>query len=136
MRILGHGIDLADITQMDRLLRCFGNAAIERQFTEREISGAPPPGWLRATYFASRFAAKEAVLKALGVGFATGVAFTDVEVSCIRDGAPRVELSREAAAAAERMGIGWWILSLSHAGGIAVASVIAVDTDPAATPNS
>lgn len=75
MQILGHGIDLANIAQMDRLLRSFGDAAIERQFTEREISGAPTHGLARATYFASCFATKEAVLKALGAGFAGGRCF-------------------------------------------------------------
>lgn len=134
MQIIGHGIDLADIGRMGRLLTRFGDAALERRFTERERRDAPARARARASYFASRFAAKEAVLKALGTGFARGVAFTDVEVARAPSGAPRVRLGGEAAAVADRMGVRGWILSLSHAAGVAVASAIAVDIDPAAEP--
>ena len=135
MQIIGHGIDLADIGRMGRLLARFGDAALERQFTERERDDAPAHGRARASYFAGRFAAKEAVLKALGTGFARGVAFTDVQVLCSPGGAPRVTLGGQAAAVADQMGIRAWILSLSHSGDVAVASAIAVDADPAAKPH-
>jgi len=134
MRILGHGIDLTDVSRMERLLARFGSAALERQFTELERREAPGSGRARASYFAGRFAAKEAVLKALGTGFARGVAFTDVEVARAPGGAPRVKLRGQAAAVADRIGIQGWILSLSHAAGVAIASAIAVDTDPATKP--
>ena len=136
MRILGHGIDLTDIGRMERLLARFGDAALERQFTGLERRAAPARGRARASYFAGRFAAKEAVLKALGTGFARGVAFTDVEVVRAPGGAPHVTLGGKAAAVADQMGVQGWILSLSHAAGVAIASAIAVDTDPAAKPAS
>jgi len=130
MRILGHGIDIADVRRMRMLIDRFADMAIERQFTDREKDEAPSrAAW--ADYFAGRFAMKEAVLKALGVGFSGGVAFTDVEILPCRGGAPRVKLSGHAGAVAAKLGIRGWRLSISHAAGIAVASAIAIDEDAA-----
>ena len=134
MQILGHGIDLADVNRMDQLLACFGGDAVERQFTDRERAEAPPGGARRATYFAGRFAAKEAVLKALGVGFARGVAFTDVEVIRSPGSAPQVMLRGQAAILANRRGVRGWMISISHSGAVAIASAIAIDMDCRASP--
>ena len=114
---------------MGRLLTRFGDAAVERQFTDRERAEAPSAGPRRAAYFAARFAAKEAVMKALGIGFARGVAFADVEVTLPHGGAPLVVLRGEAATVAARLGIRGWMLSISRGGGVAVASAIAVDAE-------
>lgn len=74
-------------------------------------------------HFAARFAAKEAVMKALGTGWSQGVAFRDIVVVRAGDGPPTVALSGEAgrrvAAAGGRMSI-----SLSHAAGTAIAFAV------------
>ncbi|MGA1708444.1 MAG: holo-ACP synthase [Phycisphaerales bacterium] len=80
-----------------------------------EPSGSPRGG----------FAAKEAVLKALGTGWRGGIAWTDVEVVKEPSGRPGVALFGEALATATRLGVGRWHLSLSHAGGFSVASAVA-----------
>ncbi|MEO8603302.1 MAG: holo-ACP synthase [bacterium] len=77
-----------------------------------------------AESFAARFAAKEAVMKALGTGYAKGVWWRDIEV--VRTGGPpRIVLHGGAAARAATMGITRWHLSLTHTAGQALAHVIA-----------
>jgi len=84
-------------------------------------------------HFAARFAAKEAVMKALGTGWGSGVDFRDIVVARGPDGAPSVELKGEAArrVAAAR---GRFHLSLSHAGDNAVAFAV-LETLPEAGPD-
>lgn len=82
----------------------------------------------RIERLAGRFAAKEAVLKALGTGFGAGVAFTDVVIRRKLGAAPEVQLTGGAAKAAEVLGVTDWRLSISHAGGLAMASVLALGT--------
>jgi len=74
-------------------------------------------------HFAARFAAKEAVMKALGTGWAQGVDFRDIVVVRDADGPPRLDLRGGAGQAAGALG-GRASLSLSHAGGLAVAFVV------------
>lgn len=73
-----------------------------------------------------RFAAKEAALKALGTGWRSGIAWTDVEVTRQPSGEPGIQLHGEAAAIADRQGLRTWTISLSHAGAYSIASVIAL----------
>lgn len=81
--------------------------------------------------YAVRFAAKEAVLKALGVGLGAA-AFRDIEV--VRDpesGAPSILLHGGAAALAAERGVGSWLVSLSHSRTVAQAVVVALGAEPA-----
>jgi holo-[acyl-carrier protein] synthase len=73
-----------------------------------------------------RFAAKEAVLKAVGTGLRRRMRWTDVEVVREPTGRPTVRLHGEVAAAAHRLGVRSIEVSLSHAAGIAIAHVTAV----------
>ena len=91
------------------------------------------PSWMKSAMgsigssaCAGRFAAKEAVLKAIGTGFGAGVAFTDVMIHRAPGAAPEVRLSGGAAQAATALGVTAWQLSITHAGGIAMASVLAL----------
>ena len=124
-RVVAHGIDLVEERRILEMVESHGETFLKRVFTPEERAYAVPDGKPRGERLAARFAAKEAVLKALGTGWSGGIAWTDVEVS--RDGAgrPGVALSGEAAAVAGRLGIVAWHLSLTHAAGLAVASVIA-----------
>lgn len=124
MRIIGHGIDLTPVDRIDRLLAEHGDRFLLRCFTpaEREYAQGRKKA---AEHLAARFAAKEATLKALGTGWTGGIAWTDVEVVSTPSGAPILRLSGAAQRAAENLGITDWSLSLSHAGGVAAASVIA-----------
>ena len=77
--IVGHGIDIASIPRIERSLGRFAERFLQRCFTRSEqgyaLSRRRP-----ATHLAGRFAAKEAVLKALGTGWRSGIAWTDIEI--------------------------------------------------------
>jgi holo-[acyl-carrier protein] synthase len=75
-------------------------------------------------HLAARFAAKEAVLKALGTGVSGGIRWTDVETVHGALAAPRLILRGEAARLADAKGLAWCAVSLTHAGGYAMAAVI------------
>jgi holo-[acyl-carrier protein] synthase len=121
-RVRGVGVDAVDVARFRSVLARRPGLA-ERLFTDAERAygqSARDPG----PRLAARFAAKEAVLKALGVGIgATG--FHEVEVVRGDDGAPRLSLVGRAATLAAERGIRWWHISLTHTDLVAVASVVA-----------
>lgn len=123
--IRGHGIDLVEDRRIAAMLEEHGERFLARVFTERERAYAESSQPLRAERLAVRFAAKEAVLKALGTGWSGGIAWQEVEVVRDAGGVPGIELHGRAAEVARSLGIGRWHLSLSHAGGFSIASVIA-----------
>jgi holo-[acyl-carrier protein] synthase len=114
--IVGVGVDVVDIDRFGRSLeRTPGLAA--RLFTERERE------LTAVASLAARFAAKEAVAKALGAP--GNLRWTDAEVVTEESGRPVLQLTGDVAAAAAASGIRTWHLSLSHDGGIATAFVVA-----------
>jgi holo-[acyl-carrier protein] synthase len=119
--ILGVGIDLAPVGRIERLLDRYAGRFAEKVFTDGERAycraRARP-----AEHFAARFAAKEALLKALGVP--EGLRWHELEVASTAGRAPRLLLHGEAARAASRRGVLRVHLSLTHAGGQAAAVVI------------
>jgi holo-[acyl-carrier protein] synthase len=98
---------------------------IPRCFVQEELDEIGN-GADRTERLAGRFAAKEAVLKALGTGFGAGVAFSDVIIQRSAGAAPRVRLTGGAEKVAGERRIVAWHLSISHAGGTAIASAIAI----------
>ncbi|MBM4112963.1 MAG: holo-[acyl-carrier-protein] synthase [Phycisphaerae bacterium] len=126
MEIIGHGIDVVAIERIAALLQAHGDRFRQRVYTPAEQALADASGPRCAERYAVRFAAKEAALKALGTGLRGGIAWTDIEIVASWIGRPELILRGEAHALAARMGIDRWLVSLSHSGGIAVASVIAV----------
>jgi holo-[acyl-carrier protein] synthase len=121
-RVRGIGVDAVDVARFRRLLQRRPGLA-RRLFTEDERSYAES-GKDPGSRLAARFAAKEAVLKALGVGIGAAD-FHDVEVVRDATGAPRLAVAGRAAALAAARGVRWWHLSLSHTELVAVASVVA-----------
>lgn len=122
---VAHGIDLVEISRFARALASHPERFAERVFTAAERAYADANPKRRLEHLAVRFAAKEAVLKALGTGWSQGIAWTDVETLREPDGPPTVRLENKAAAVAEVRGITRWLLSLSHTESYAMASVIA-----------
>jgi len=121
--IAGLGTDLARISRFSRLLEERREGVIQRIFTPEERGYAlakkdPAP------HLAARFAAKEAFLKALGLGLRDGLSWHDIEV--VRDhlGKPSLELSGRAAEISAARGLTPAHLSYSHDGDYAVATVI------------
>lgn len=119
----GLGVDLARIERFRRLLQADKAAVVDRLFTTGEKSYAlakkdPAP------YLAARFAAKEAFLKALGLGLRHGISWQHMEV--IRDefGKPSLQLTGRAAEIFQERGLSRLLLSYSHDGEYAFATVI------------
>ena len=123
--ILGHGIDLTDTDRIAHLLDAHGERFLSRCFTADERAYGETHVKRRAEVYAARFAAKEAVLKALGTGLAGGIQWTEVEVVRSPAGKPEVKLHGKAAQVADSVGITSWSLSLTHVRGMAAASAIA-----------
>lgn len=122
--IVGMGVDLVEVARVARSIERFGERFLERVFTpaERRDAGIGPG---RDQSLAARFAAKEAVFKALGTGWAQGIAWRDVEVLRMPDGRPVLALHGVAAERARAIGAHRWLVSLSHTASMAMASVLA-----------
>ena len=129
--ILGHGIDIVEVDRVARIVEKHGARLTERVFTQAELDYARR-GKRTMEHLAARFAAKEAVLKAIGTGWSRGIGWTDVEVVLEPSGRPAVALHAKANEISASLGIRSWWLSLSHAGGNAIASAIATDEQPSA----
>ncbi|MBI1337997.1 MAG: holo-[acyl-carrier-protein] synthase [Phycisphaera sp.] len=125
MPILGHGIDLVEIDRIAEMIASHGERFLTRCYTRREREYAALNPRRRTEHLAGRFAAKEAVLKALGTGWSGGIAWTDVEVVRAASGQPGVELHGVALEVAMGLHIEHWSLSLSHTASHAMASAIA-----------
>ena len=121
--IVGHGIDLVEVAEIELQAAIAG--WLERAFSAGELNNIPN-GINRAAYIASRFAAKEAVMKALGSGFGNGVAFSDIIIVSVEGGPPAVNFVGGALSAAESRGVKEIKLSLSHTKHWACASAIAL----------
>jgi holo-[acyl-carrier protein] synthase len=116
------GVDLIEIERVRRALERHGDGFRERCFTPDErayCDSKPNP----AQHYAGRFAAKEAVGKALGVG----VHFTWREIEVAGRPKPGVRLSGRTARAAERLGAGRIELSMTHSRQLAAAVAVVVD---------
>jgi holo-[acyl-carrier protein] synthase len=103
MNILGHGVDVVDVSRIATLL-AKGEDFILGWFTTREL-GQLGERAAQANVIAGRVAAKEASVKALGCGFDDEVSWQDVEIVTSDAGAPSVHLSGGAAAVAARLGV-------------------------------
>ncbi len=123
--MLTTGVDLIEIDRVERILERHGMHFLDRVFTRAEVAySREQPGEL-----AVRFAAKEAIAKALGVGMRMiardGIAWQDAEVLGDHRGKPVVRLYGRAAARAHELGLTEWSISLSHTQDHAVAFVVA-----------
>ena len=113
------GIDIVEIPRIQRVLERWGERFLQRIYTPQEITYCRG----RAPQLASRFAAKEAVMKALGTGI-RGVGWREVEVLRARGRAPSIQLHGRAQRRAQALGIAELALSLTHSGDHALASVV------------
>jgi holo-[acyl-carrier protein] synthase len=123
--IAGLGVDIVEIGRMAVALERHPRMR-ERLFSEQERAYCDKRN-RPEIHYALRFAAKEAVLKALGTGFA-GMRFTDVEVVRDAGGRPAPRLSGRAKEVADALGVVELHLSLSYTHTTAVASAVAITT--------
>ena len=134
--MLHHGIDLIDIDRIERVVQRWGERFLQRVFTPGEQTYRDRPESL-----AARWAAKEATAKLLGVGLrglgsasrdgtAEAVSWTDIEIVNDQSGRPILLLHGKAAEHAQRLQITDLAVSLSHTRSQAIASVVALSTNP------
>ena len=126
MNVVSHGIDLVEIARIGRMLDEHAERFLERCYTPRERQYADASPRKRLERLAGRFAAKEAILKALGTGWRDGIAWTDMEILPDPLGRPVLNLAGQAASIAVKHGIGGWTLSISHTDSLVIASAIAL----------
>lgn len=121
--MLTTGVDIIEIGRVARSLDRWGSRFVGRVFTPAEIAACNG----RAQELAVRFAAKEAVSKALGTGIwcANGVWWDEIEILADARGKPHVRLSGRALLRARDLGLQEFALSLSHSDDYAVAFVVA-----------
>jgi holo-[acyl-carrier protein] synthase len=119
--IVGVGLDVIPIARIATMLERYGSRMEERLFTPRERAYCRSRG-LPEQHFAVRFAAKEALLKALGAP--PGLRWREIEVLSGVGGAPELHLSGAAALAAAARGVVKQHVSLTHAGDVAAAVVV------------
>ena len=122
MTIIGLGLDATDIPRVERTIARYGDRFLHRVFTEGEITYCrrrrnPAP------HFAGRFAAKEAVMKALGTGHTRGVIWRDIEV-VRRGGPPQLQLHGAAATRFAALGARSSLLTITHSESLAMAQVL------------
>lgn len=120
--IVGIGVDAVDVATMRQTI-ARTPSFVTRCFTEAERAYAGRAGDPVERY-AVRFAAKEAVMKAMGVGLGA-FGFYDVEVARADDGVPSLVVTGAAAALAAERGITRWLVSLTHTELVAIAYVVA-----------
>ncbi|HTG00559.1 MAG TPA: holo-ACP synthase [Nitrospirota bacterium] len=120
--IAGIGIDLVKISRLDKAGKNHGGF-LERVFTEREREYCSKMKF-PAQHYAGRFAAKEALLKAIGTGMSGGVKWTEMEVLHGDGGGPVVNVSGRVRDLLDLKGVKHIFLSYTHDDGYAVAQVV------------
>lgn len=128
--ILGLGIDVLEIQRMRKALDRYGEHFIRHVFREDEQEEAPE-GESRYAFYAGRWAAKEAVSKALGTGIGERCNWTDIRVRRTKGGKPRIELSGRGRQTARELGIAHLHITISHEGRIACSAAVAEGAPPA-----
>ena len=125
MEILGIGTDIVECPRIGKMIEQHGELFLRRVYTEREIRYCQARKHA-IEHFAGRWAAKEAILKAMGTGRSRGIAWTHVEVRNGQDGRPRVMVCGAAREVAREQGIGEILVSISHCRTYATAYAMAL----------
>jgi holo-[acyl-carrier protein] synthase len=124
VKILGIGTDIVECLRIARMIDHHGEMFITRVYTDAEIDYCSTRK-AATQHYAGRWAAKEAVLKALGTGWRRGISWRDIEVLNDRHGAPVVTLRGGAEEVCRKAGIQQMHLSISHCRSHAIAYAIA-----------
>ena len=127
--IISVGVDLAEVERIRKALEDprIGTRFRDRVFTPKEIQYCEKKRRGRYESYAGRFAAKEAVMKALGRGWGAKVTWLDIEVARAPSGKPEIVLHDKTALLAEELGIRRWALSITHTAEHGLAYVVAQD---------
>lgn len=127
MDVVGIGTEITECLRIARLIDQHGEQFLHRIFTPQEIRWCQLQSqWVQQ--YAARWAAKQAVVKALGLAGMRGISWPDIEIVSNGTGQHRVRLSGEVKAAADSLGVENILLSMSHCRTHATAFAIAVRT--------
>ena len=127
MTILGIGLDATDIPRVEKAIARYGDRFIHRIFTDAEIAYCSAK-YRPAPHYAGRFAAKEAAMKALGLGW-RGLAFRDIEVGRDAHGKPLIAFHGRALERSRVLDVLSAEVTITHGRDIA-AAVVALLTRP------
>ena len=119
--IMGVGVDIAELERIGSAYSRFGDKFSSRILTPAEMALVPANA---IPYLASRFAAKEAAVKALGTGFSGGISFQDIELRSDALGKPLIFFHNQAQIRCRALGVRTAHITLSHSRDNAVAMVI------------
>ena len=132
MDVLGIGTDIVECLRIAKMIERHGELFINRVYTATEIRFCQSRK--QATqHFAGRWAAKEAVLKALGLELGRGISFRDIEIRNSEQGQPEVGMRGGARDAVVSRGVREIKISVSHCRSHAVAYAMALGTAPPAS---
>jgi holo-[acyl-carrier protein] synthase len=125
MNVIGIGTDIVECLRIAQMIERHGELFLTRVYTAHEIEYCSARKAANQHY-AGRWAAKEAVLKAIGTGWSRGISWTDVEVRNDAGGQPSIALGGGAREACQLLGINEMLISISHCRTHATAFAMAV----------
>ena len=123
--IVGVGTDITECLRIARMIERYGETFLRRVYTANEIQYCHSRNQT-TQHFAGRWAAKEAILKALGIGWRPGISWHDLEIRAEPSGRPVVALRGGAREALEQAGVVQVLVSISHCRTHAVAYALAL----------
>ncbi len=126
MKIIGIGTDITECLRIARMIERHGELFLGRVFTPQEIRYCQSRKQ-STQHFSARWAAKEAVLKALGTGWVRGISWRDIEIRTQEGGKPVVAVRGGVKELVERLGVSQLLVSISHCHTHATAYAMAVD---------
>jgi holo-[acyl-carrier protein] synthase len=125
MTVVGIGTDIVECLRIAQMIERHGELFLRRVYTENEVQYCSSRK--EATqHYAGRWAAKEAVLKAMGTGWSRGISWRDIEVRNDEGGRPSIALGGAAREVCEELGITAMMISISHCRSHATAYSLAV----------
>ncbi|MGA0040631.1 MAG: holo-ACP synthase [Pirellulales bacterium] len=129
MAVLGIGTDITECLRIAQMIERHGELFVGRVYTPAEIEYCRSRR-MATQHFAGRWAAKEAVLKAIGTGWRRGISWRDIEVRNTNSGRPVARLQGGTLQVAEKLGIRCVLVSISHCRSHATAYAVALDEVP------
>jgi holo-[acyl-carrier protein] synthase len=125
MNVLGIGTDIVECLRIAQMIERHGELFLMRVFTPHEVEYCSARK-AATQHYAGRWAAKEAVLKAMGTGWARDISWKDIEVRSDESGKPRILLGGGARDVCEKLGVAEMFISISHCRSHATAYALAV----------
>ncbi len=126
--IVGLGTDIVEIVRIGEMIDRHGEAFLNRIYTPDEIRYCQKRKHCNEA-FAGRWAAKEAVMKALGTGFIRGIGWQDIEILSEKSGKPYVNIRGGAGEFAKKIGVDRVLITISHCRAYATATAIGVGSE-------